>query len=404
MERALIEDIVKALSKPSPHGPDLDLAAYKVAKPELGEGGGALVEESIQRKVGVRPEQLSYLQVGETVLARVMSERFRSIGVVVEPLTRALKENKLASSLSWRLVDPATDKYTAHTYLYGGEAGYFVYVPPGVKAPWPVYTCLSLFTGGEEVQHAHNIVYVDEGAEVVVTTGCLVPHGSRGGLHIGISEFYVARGAKLVYTMLHSWGEGTHVRPRTVVRVEEGGQYISYYAVYSPVASIQTEPKVYLARGAHAKMISVVSGTGSGIYDVGGVAVLEGEGASAELVSRVLASRGARVYSRGMIEARSGKTKGHIECLGILMDNESSIEAVPVLSSRAQEVELTHEAAIGMIAGEKIEYLMSKGFSEDEARSLLLRGFLTAEASGIPDAVKAEIDRVVDYIVRHALG
>ena len=89
---------------------------------------------------------------------------------------------------------------------------------------------------------------MDEGAEAVVTTGCLVPHGARGGLHIGITEFYVARKAKLVFTMLHSWGEGTHVRPRTVARVEEG-QFISYYAIYSHVASIQAQPRAYLARG-----------------------------------------------------------------------------------------------------------------------------------------------------------
>ncbi|QOJ78696.1 SufD family Fe-S cluster assembly protein [Infirmifilum lucidum] len=396
------EEILQALNKPSPLGPDVDLAVYKAFRPPLQDGVG--VEESIQKKVGVTPDRLSYLQVGETVIAKAMAEKFRSIGVIVEPLNRALKENKLAQELSWRLIDPRTDKYTAHTYLYGSEAGYFVYVPPGVKVPWPVYTCLSLFTGYEEVQHAHNVVYVDEGAEVVVTTGCLVPHGTRGGLHIGVSEFYVASGAKLVFTMLHSWGEGTHVRPRTVVRVEEGGQYISYYAIYSPVASIQTEPKVYLARGAHAKMVSVIAGTGNGVYDIGGVAVLEDRGSSAELISRVLASRGAKVYSRGNIEARTGGTKGHIECLGLLMDNSSNINAIPTLSSSAQEVELTHEAAIGMIAGEKIEYLMSKGFSEEEARALLIRGFLSAEVSGIPESVRVEIERIVDYVVRHALG
>lgn len=399
------ERALKALEKASPYGPDLDLSRYVVARPPLSqENPPESLMASLEEKVGVKPEQLSYLQWGETALARIMAERFRSVGIIVEPLEQALKKNELAQRLAWRLVDPDTDKYTAHTYLYGGEAGYFVYVPPGVKTPWPVYTCLSLFTGMDEVQHAHNIVYVDEGGEAIVTTGCLVPHGKRGGLHIGISEFYVSRNARLIYTMLHSWGEGTHVRPRTVVHVDEGGQYLSYYAIYSPVASLQTYPKVILERNAHAKLVSVVAGTENGYYDVGGKAELRGEGASAELISRVLSSRKSIVYSRASIEALARASKGHIECLGLLLDDDSMIETIPILSSKVREVELTHEAAIGTIAGEKVEYLMSKGFSEEEARGILLRGFLSAEVPGIPQTIKAEIDRIVDYIVKHALG
>ncbi|MGC9095901.1 MAG: SufB/SufD family protein [Infirmifilum sp.] len=399
------EKVLKALEKASPYGPDIDLSAYKPAGSVYGlESSMEGLEESVEKKIGVKPGQLSYLQWGETALAKAMSERFKEVGVTVEPLAQALKKYELARRLAWKLIEPDVDKYTAHTFLYGREAGYFVYVPPGVKTPWPVYTCLSLFTGYDEVQHAHNIIYVDEGAEAHVTTGCLVPHGKSGGLHIGVSEFYVAKNAKLVFTMLHSWGEGTHVRPRTVVRVEEGGQYLSYYALYSPVASVQTYPKVYLDKNANAKLVSVVAGTGNGYYDLGGEALLRGENASAELVSRVIASKGSKIYTRAKINASAPGGKGHIECLGLLMDNESIIEAIPVLSSSKQEVQLTHEAAIGMIAGEKIEYLMSKGFSEDEARSILLRGFLAAEVPGIPPAVKVEIDRIIDYIVRHAFG
>ncbi|MEZ0346820.1 MAG: SufD family Fe-S cluster assembly protein [Infirmifilum sp.] len=399
------DSVLKALNKPAPYGPDIDLSIYKSANPlSTEEGFTDGLERSIEEKVGVTYKQLSYFQWGETALAKAMAEKFKGIGVIVEPLNRALERNELARRLAWKLIPPDTDKYTAHTYLYGKETGYFIYVPPNVKTPWPIYTCLSLFTGENEVQHAHNIVYVDEGAEAIVTTGCLVPHGKRGGLHIGISEFYVAKNAKLIFTMLHSWGEGTHVRPRTAVYVDEGGQYISYYVIYSPVASLQTDPKVFLREDAHAKLVSVIAGSGEGYYDVGGVAVLEGERASSELVSRIISARGSSIYSRAKIEARSTKTKGHIECLGVLMDDKSTLEAIPILSSRVQEVELTHEAAIGTIAGEKIEYLMSKGFSEDEARALLIRGFLTPEVSGIPQSLKSEIDRIIDYVVRHSLG
>jgi Fe-S cluster assembly scaffold protein SufB len=401
---SLEERVRRALGKPAPLGVDVDLSRFRLGEARITAGEpDALVEKAARERVGIEAERVSYLQVGETVFARAMARKLASLGVVVKPLRQALGEDSLARELSWKLVDPAADKYTAHAYAYGGELGYYIYVPPGVRVPWPIYTCLSLFTG-DEVQFAHNIVYVDEGAEAVVTTGCLVPHGVGGGVHIGISEFYVARGARLTFAMIHAWSEGVYVRPRTAVRVEEGGEYLSYYVVYSPVASIQTYPVVYLGRGAKAKMVSVIAGMGGGEYDIGGGAVIEGEGGSAELISRVLARDGARVYTRSSIEARARGAKGHIECMGVLLDARSRVEAIPTLTSTVEEVELTHEAAIGMIAGEKVEYLMSKGFTEEEARALLLRGFLSAEERALPEPLRPEVSRIIDYIVRHATG
>jgi len=405
MARAVAEEAVRrALSKRAEYGPDIDLSRYRMGRPRVEEGvpGGALLEEA-RRRVGLDPRGISYFQVGETAFYRAMEASLRRFGVVVKPLRIALEEDERARRIAWSLVPPDKDKYTAAAYLYGGELGYYVYVPPGVKVEQPIYTCLSLFTGGE-VQFTHNIVYVDEGAEAHVTTGCMVPHGVKGGLHVGISEFYVARGARLGFTMLHSWAPGTHVRPRTAVRVEEGGEYYSYYAVYSPVESIQSYPVAWLAAGAHAKFTSVVSAEEGGVYDLGGGAVLEGEGATAEIVSRVMARDGASVTARGRIESRVGGTRGHIECLGLLLDSVSRVESVPVISSTAPGAELTHEAAIGSLSEENIAYLEAKGFTEDEARALLLRGFLSVEEPGLPEIVRREVERIVDYIVRNAVG
>ncbi len=404
VEAVARERVREALSKKAEYGPDVDLTQFRLEKPRVavGDPDASLLAEA-QRKVGLNPGSISYFQAGETAFYKMMEATLAKMGVVVKPLRIALKEDERARRIAWSLVPPDKDKYTAAAYLYGGELGYYVYVPPGVRVEQPIYTCLSLFTGGE-VQFTHNIVYVDEGAEAHVTTGCMVPHGVKGGLHIGISEFYVAPGAKLGYTMLHSWAPGVHVRPRTAVRVEEGGEYHSYYAVYSPVASIQSYPQVRLARGAYAKLTSIVSAEAGGVYDLGGRAVLEGEGAAAEMVSRVMAREGSTVVARNEIDAKTGGTRGHIECLGLLLDDASRVDSVPIISSLAPGAELTHEAAIGSLSEENIAYLEAKGFTEEEARALLLRGFLSVEEPGLPPLIRSEIERIVDFIVKNAVG
>jgi len=395
------------LKKPSPYGPDVDLSMYEVGEPRVEGGLDDVVSRGIGEvtaRIGVsEAPKLSYVQVNESAFYRLMEDALRKYGVRVVPLKLALERFNYVKDLSWRLVAPDTDKYTAFAYLYGGEVGYFIYVPPKTKVPIPIYTCLAI-TSDRKAQIAHNIVYVDEGSEAHVVTGCAVPHGVREGLHVGISEFYVARDARLTFSMIHAWSEGLHVRPRTAVSVGEGGEYVSYYIIYSPVASLQTYPSVRLGSGGRAYMASVIAGSGGGVYDVGSRALLDGINSSAELASRVVATDRSEVYARAEVTANEVDTKGHIECLGLLLSDTAKISSIPVITSNKPKAMLSHEAAIGVIAQEELEYLMSKGFKEGEAKAILVRGFMSIEVPGIPPVVRAEVSRVIDMVSKHAVG
>ena len=101
---------------------------------------------------------------------------------------------------------------------------------------------------------------------------------------------------------------------------------------------------------------------------------------------------------RGEIIAKAPNTKGHIECKGLTLSKDSIITAVPVLESQTTDSELTHEASIGKISREQIEYLMARGFTEDEAISLIVRGFMDIEILGLTKEFKAYIRKVLDQI------
>jgi len=69
-------------------------------------------------------------------------------------------------------------------------------------------------------------------------------------------------------------------------------------------------------------------------------------------------------------------SRGHVECDSIIMDR-ARISSSPELSALHSGAELTHEAAIGKIAGDQLIKLMSLGLPEDEAREAILKGFLS---------------------------
>ena len=98
----------------------------------------------------------------------------------------------------------------------------------------------------------------------------------------------------------------------------------------------------------------------------------------------------------GEVVARAPGARGHIECRGLIMDSESRLGTVPVLRTEVSDAELTHEAAIGRLGEEQIFYLMSRGIPEEEAVSVLVRGFMEVETKGLPEELKERVRAALD--------
>ncbi len=80
----------------------------------------------------------------------------------------------------------------------------------------------------------------------------------------------------------------------------------------------------------------------------------------------------------------------------ILGDNGGVIHAIPELKGALAGVDLSHEAAVGKIAEEEVEYLMARGLSRDEATAAIVRGFLNVDISGLPPELDAELKKAIE--------
>jgi Fe-S cluster assembly scaffold protein SufB len=141
-------------------------------------------------------------------------------------------------------------------------------------------------------------------------------------------------------------------------------------------------------------LLDFIVGSPGSDYDLGSRIFLKEEGTRAEIVARAI-SNGGKITARGHLIGKVPRVKAHLECRGLLL-NGGLIHAIPELEGDVDDVELSHEAAVGKIAQEEIAYLMSRGLSEDEATSTIVRGFLSVDVPGLPPELKAEIDRAIE--------
>lgn len=99
--------------------------------------------------------------------------------------------------------------------------------------------------------------------------------------------------------------------------------------------------------------------------------------------------------SRGHLIGMLPEVKAHLDCRGLILSENGVIYAVPELEGPTAGVEMSHEAAVGCIAAEEIEYLMARGMDEDQAVSAIDRGFLKVKIEGLPPNLEEEIEQTI---------
>jgi Fe-S cluster assembly scaffold protein SufB len=400
----------KAKEKKAALGPDIDLLRYNqhIERGRI-ESLESLPQQereaAVMAGINVKEEVRSgsYLQVDHSVVYERLNKLYEG-KLEIMSTAEALKKYDWLEDYYWRAVPVDQDKYTAQAEL-NMTHGYFIRVLPHQKLEYPVQACL-LVAENYVSQNVHNIIIVEEGAELQVITGCTLSKGDAEGIHLGISEFFIKKGGKLFFTMIHNWADKFHVRPRTWAVVEEDGVFVSNYVLLKPVKSIQAFPVAYLKGDrSSAKFNTVVYGLKDSYIDLGTRIILEGEDTRGESIARTIAGDESVIYARGDLVA---KTKGyclaHLDCRGIVFSNKGKIYAIPqLISEGALKAELSHEASIGPIAEEQVEYLMSRGISREDAVSVITSGFLNLDIPFLPQVIDRNIKEVIQATAKESM-
>lgn len=373
-------------AKDKPYLKDLQKISPDQKKNMLSAG----VDPSNRRRSG------TYIQMDHSV---VHSQSLYP-GVEVMSTTEALKKYDWLEDYFWKIVSNDADEFTRQAEVQPHH-GYFLRAQAGVKAVYPLQACLFI-NEDNIIQNVHNIIIAEEGSDLQVITGCATASDVRRGLHIGISEFYVKKGAKLTFTMIHNWADDISVRPRTAALVEESGTFLSNYICLEPVKTLQMYPKAVLAgRGAMARYNSVLFALPGAHMDVGSRVILKAEDSKAEVVARAV-SAGGDIIARGHLRGEAQGIKAHLECRGLMLGEKGLIHAIPELEATIEGVDLSHEAAVGKIARDEIEYIMARGLSEGEAQAAIVRGFLDTSIMGLPRELEKQIDAAISTCEKEA--
>jgi Fe-S cluster assembly scaffold protein SufB len=260
-----------------------------------------------------------------------------------------------------------------------GKSGIDIFIKPGTKNESVHIPVIISKAGLQEV--VYNDFYIGEGADVVIVAGCGIHNSSSEcatSQHDGEHTFYVGKNAKVKYVEKHYGtgdGNGKNVmNPTTVVHLDEGAYMEMQSTQIKGVDSTKRLTKVDMKAGANFIVKEKLYTHGEQVADTDFIIDMNGEGCSADVMSRSVAADNSRQH---FVSTMNGNAPchGHTECDAIIMDN-AAVTAAPCLAANNVDAELIHEAAIGKIAGEQLFKLMTLGLTEKEAEEQIIKGFL----------------------------
>jgi len=187
--------------------------------------------------------------------------------------------------------------------------------------------------------------------------------------------------------------------------------------------------------GKNAQIDWVTGSFGSKISMLYPMSILNGEGAKTEFTGISFAGKGQNLdngfkvihnapHTSSVVNAKSiskngGKctyrslvrinenakgAKSSVSCESLMLDDMSISDTIPVNDIRTDDVEFSHEAKIGKISDKEIFYLMSRGFSEEDAKAMIVRGFAYPISKELPVEYAVEMNNLINLELEGGIG
>ena len=119
---------------------------------------------------------------------------------------------------------------------------------------------------------------------------------------------------------------------------------------------------------------------------------------SYQLIKSVLEDSSKAAYQgKIFVNSDAQKTDGYQLSKAILLNKDSEFNAKPELEIYADDVKCSHGAASGSLNEDSIFYLMSRGLNYNQARELLINGFLL-------DVVEKITDSEIRNLIKNMIG
>ena len=344
-------------------------------------------------------------QYESEVVYHSMQEDLSKKGILFLDMDSGLREFPEIVREHFGTVIPTTDnKFAAlNTAVWSG--GSFIYVPPGVDVGIPLQAYFRI--NAENMgQFERTLIVADKGARVHYIEGCTAPVYSTNSLHTAVVELKAMDDAYIRYTTIQNWSRNIYnlvtkrasaYKNATVEWVD--GNLGSRLTMKYPCVQL-------LGEGAKGEILSVAFAGIDQHQDAGAKMIHAAPNTSSRITSKSISKDNGRATYRGMVKIHKNATncKVSVECDALLIGEDARSDTYPTMEIDNEQVRVEHEARVSKVAEEQLFYLTSRGLTEDDARLLIVNGFMEPFTKELPLEYAVELNRLIELEMEGSIG
>lgn len=361
-------------------------------------------------KLGVPEAERKFLagisaQYDSEVVYHNIQDQLTQDGVIFLDMDSGLREHPDLVKKYIATVIPVADNKFASLNSAVWSGGSFIYVPPGVevKIPLQAYFRINAQNMG---QFERTLIIADKGSRVHYIEGCTAPVYSTDSLHSAVVELIALEDSYIRYTTIQNWSINVLnlVTKRSVAHENSVVEWVdgnlgSRLTMKYPCINLVGE-------GAKGEILSVALAGNNQHQDAGAKVIHTAPNTTSRITSKSISKDGGRASYRGLvkIDPSADNCKVSVECDALILDENSRSDTYPTMEIKNKNVVIEHEARVSKVAEEQIFYLTSRGLSEDEARLLIVNGFINPFVKELPMEYAIELNRLIQLEMEGSVG
>jgi Fe-S cluster assembly scaffold protein SufB len=327
-----------------------------------------------------------------SVDALALSDEASRAGVVLDTIEgliardEALARRLLADDASL----PLNDKLAQLTRA-GWNQGLVLHVPAGVRLARPVVVRWNV-GAGDRALLTRTIVDLGDRASAEVVEELLPSDGAadRGepqSLYTGTLEVHLARDAELRVASIQDLAEGTVAFQHRQAEIGEGA---SLHWALAQLGSRLVRSRVdnrLVGDRSTVEQVEIVFGARDQLFDLTSYTRHIGRDTTGNLLSKSALLDATRSYMKGLIiiEPTAVGTDSFLGEFGMNLSKQARAVAIPSLEIDQPDCRrAAHSSSVGPIDETQLVYLESRGIGADEARKMIVLGFLEPVVARVP--------------------
>jgi Fe-S cluster assembly protein SufB len=344
-------------------------------------------------------------QYESDIIYHSLKKQWEELGVIFLDMDVALQEHEELVKKYFMKCVPNTDhKFAAlHGAVWSG--GTFLYVPKGIKMDQPLQAYFRM-NAQNMGQFEHTLIIVEDEADVHYIEGCSAPKYGSQGLHAGLVEIFVKPQAKCRYSSVENWSRDTYNLNTKRAIVQKGATMEWVGGNMGSGCTMLYPCSMLVGEGARTDHLAIAFANKDQWQDTGAKIFHLAPNTSSQVISKSISKEGGCSVYRGQLVV-SKHAKGsiaNIECDALLLDEISRTDTVPDIQINNNDVTIAHEATVGKMSEEQIFYLTSKGIPEEQARAMIVNGFIEPIIRELPLEYAVEMNRLIELEMEGSVG